>query len=198
MLTNKFDIVINFGNIVIADLEVEISHVGMTVTVRGSEKAIPGVEIVTDLIATVIDVMADFGKVTGSETVTGQIGPVTLTGEETGSVTEATSSVTLSTGERGTALKKEEIGTMMMKGIIKLGIVSEMIVREEDMMEKGRERGRLTRLEIVSMRKMMRKTEVATTAVKSNVTPGVVVRTIILSRKSRSLRKSTMFLEKFC
>lgn len=198
MLTNKFDIVINFGNIVIADLEVEISHVGMTVTVRGSEKAIPGVEIVTDLIATVIDVMADFGKVTGSETVTGQIGPVTLTGEETGSVTEATSSVTLPTGERGTALKKEEIGTMMTKGIIKLGIVSEMIVREEDMMEKGRERGRLTRLEIVSMRKMMRKTEVATTAVKSNVTPGVVVRTIILSRKSRSLRKSTMFLEKFC
>lgn len=187
LLTSRCDIVINYPKIVIVDLEVEIS-----VAMIDIEMARPGVEILTDLIATVIDVMADSGMVTGpvmvtglvmvkegtgSETVTVQIGHVTLTG--------ATGHVTLLTEERGFAMTKDEIGTMMKKEMmIKLGIVTEMTVKE-DVMMIGRERGRLLMtLEIVNMRTITRKTEVETGAMKSNVTSEVVVRIIILSRNS--------------
>jgi len=156
------------------DLEVEISvgpiDLEMAIgpeTAIGPEMAKTGVEIVTDSIVTVIGVMA-----ADSGMVTGQISPVTLTGE-TGSV--VTGSVTLLTGERGTAMRKEEIDTMMKKEMtIKLGIVPDMNVRK-DVMKTGRERGRLMRLEIADLRKMTGKTEVATTVVKLNVTPGVVI-----------------------
>lgn len=193
LLTSRCDIVINYPKIVIVDLEVEIS-----VAMIDIEMARPGVEILTDLIATVIDVMADSGMVTGlvmvtgpvmvtglvmvkegtgSETVTVQIGHVTLTG--------ATGHVTLLTEERGFAMTKDEIGTMMKKEMmIKLGIVTEMTVKE-DVMMIDRERGRLLMtLEIVNMRTITRKTEVETGAMKSNVTSEVVVRIIILSRNS--------------
>lgn len=193
LLTSRCDIVINYPKIVIVDLEVEIS-----VAMIDIEMARPGVEILTDLIATVIDVMADSGMVTGlvmvtgpvmvtglvmvkegtgSETVTVQIGRVTLTG--------ATGHVTLLTEERGFAMTKDEIGTMMKKEMmIKLGIVTEMTVKE-DVMMIDRERGRLLMtLEIVNMRTITRKTEVETGAMKSNVTSEVVVRIIILSRNS--------------
>lgn len=187
LLTSRCDIVINYPKIVIVDLEVEIS-----VAMTDIEMARPGVEIVTDLIATVIDVMADSGMVTGpvmvtglvmvkegtgSETVTVQIGHVTLTG--------ATGHVTLLTEERGFAMTKDEIGTMMKKEMmIKLGIVTEMTVKE-DVMMIGRERGRLLMtLETVNMRTITRKTEVETGAMKSNVTSEVVVRIVILSRYS--------------
>lgn len=185
MLVNTF--VINFPNIVTVDLEVEISVGTIDFEMgRGPEMARTGVTVVTDLI--VIGVMADSGMVTGTVIVTGQIGPVTPTGE-TGSVTKVTGTMTLLTEERGTAMKKEEIDTMMKKEVmIKLGIVSDMTVRE-DVMKIGQERGRLMRLEIVNARKMTRKTEVATIAMKSNVTPGVVVRIIILSRNSKLPKK---------
>lgn len=165
--------------------------------VRGPEMARTGVEVVTDLIVIVIGVRAGPGMVTGTVIVTGQIGPVTPT-EETGSVTKVTGTMTLLTEERGTAMKKEEIDTMMKKEVmIKLGIVSDMTVRE-DMMKIGLERGKLMRLEIVNVRKMMRKTEVATTAMKSNVTPGVAVRIIILSRNSKLPKKNRNIMEECC
>lgn len=184
MLTSRCDIVINYPKIVIVDLEVEIS-----VAMIDIEMARPGVEILTDLIATVIDVMADSGMVTGLVMVTG---PVMVTGlvmvkEGTGSetVTVQIGHVTLLTEERGFAMTKDEIGTMMKKEMmIKLGIVTEMTVKE-DVMMIDRERGRLLMtLEIVNMRTITRKTEVETGAMKSNVTSEVVVRIIILSRNS--------------
>lgn len=178
LLTSRCDIVINSPKIVIVDLEVEIS-----VAMTDIEMARPGVEILTDLIATVIDVMADSGMVTGPVMVTGLVMVKEGTGSET--VTVQIGHVTLLTEERGFAMTKDEIGTMMKKEMmIKLGIVTEMTVKE-DVMMIDRERGRLLMtLEIVNMRTITRKTEVETGAMKSNVTSEVVVRIIILSRNS--------------